>query len=262
MRTWSGRQALAALFYVVVTVLLVGCLVPFWADVLPGSIASRVTHNSEGYVIALVLTAWILAVRPRLAGRRGQWPIAIGVGAVLLAVGVVLIVTDLPSRFRTLNEAFIALGLLVPYVQVRRPLPRGLAASVAVIGVLVAAVFDHNGTVTDLAEVWGALVLVPVGLDLVDRGILDPSARPSAALRYCWYAVLVVLPVVFSYLDVHVGVTGFFGQVVDYVARCWEDFIAAFLISLLLAVVLGRTGHGRTGTGIAADGDVVAAARG
>src|SRR3954465_8051260 len=197
MRTRSVRQILATIVYVVVAVVLVGCLVPFWADVLPAWAATSVTHNSEGYLIALVLVPWIVYARPRLAGRRAQWPVAIAVGAILLAIGFVLIATDLPSRFRTLNAAFIALGLLVPYVQIRRPLPRGLTPAVVVIGVLVAAIFNHNGTVTDLAEVWGALVLLPIGLDLVDRGILDPAARTSAVLRYGWYAVLVVLPSAF-----------------------------------------------------------------
>ena len=245
MRTWSGRQALAALLCAVIAVVLVGCLVPFWADLLPKSAATSVTHNSEGYLIALVLVPWILYARPRLAGRRAQWPVAIAVGAVLLAIGFVLIATHLPSRFRTLNEAFIVLGLLVPYVQIRRPLARGLAVAVAVIGILVAVIFNHNGAVTDLAEVWGGLVLVPIGLDLVDRGILDPSARTSTVLRYAWYAVLVVLPSVFHAVRPHVGTSDVLGQSVDYVARCWEDFIAAFLISLILAVVLGRTGRNR-----------------
>ena len=67
-------------------------------------------------------------MRPRLAGRAGrQWPIAVLAGMIMLAIGVALVQTHLPSRFRTLNEAFIALAVLIPYVQARRPLSRVLS---------------------------------------------------------------------------------------------------------------------------------------
>jgi uncharacterized membrane protein len=242
MRSATWRTVLTAVFYVVLAVVLAACLVPF-VSVLPHSLATRVAHNSEGYVLALILIPWIQFARPRLAGRRAEWPAAVTVAVACVAVGVLLIASDLPSRIRTLNEGFIAAGLLVPYVQLRRPVPRALPVVVAVIGVLVAVVFDHNTEVTDLAEVWGALVLIPLAVDVFDRGILDPDARTSPALRYGWYAALIVVPIGCAVLDFGMHVTGVLYQVVHYVGRCNEDFVAALLLSLALAVIAGRTGR-------------------
>jgi hypothetical protein len=248
MRSATWRTALTAVFYVVLAVVLAACLVPF-VSVLPHAVALRVAHNSEGYVLALILVAWIQFARPRLAGRRAEWPAALTVAVALVAVAVLLIASDLPSRIRTLNEGFLAAGLLVPYVQLRRPVPRALPVLVPVIAVLVAVVFDHNSEVTDLAEVWGALVLIPLAVDLFDRGILDPDARTSPALRYGWYAALVVVPIGCAVLDFGMHVTGALYQVVHYVGRCNEDFVAALLLSVALAVIAGRTGRlrGRDG---------------
>lgn len=233
----SKRQAGMTAFYVVLVVIMVAILIPY----LPGphAVTSRIAHNSEGFLLALVLIPWIQFVRPRLAGSRAQWVITLLAAVVLLVIGVLMIGSGLPSRFRTLNEGVIAAALLVPYVQARRPLPRGLALAVAVIAVLVAALFDYNSEITDLAEVWGALVLIPIGLDLVDRGILEPAARTSRPLRYGWYVFLVVVPILFSVLEARLHMGGF----VHYVTRCWEDFIAALLVSLGLAGILGRTGR-------------------
>jgi hypothetical protein len=235
----SGRTTAMTALYLVLVAIMVGVLIPFLP--LPHALAGRVAHNSEGFLLALILIPWIQFLRPRLAGSRAQWVVTVVVAVALLAVGILLISSDLPSRFRTLNESFLAAAALVPYVQARRPLPRGAAVVLPVLAVLVALLFDHNDEITDLAEVWGALVLVPIGLDLVDRGILEPTARTSRPLRYSWYAFLVVVPIGFSVLEARLHLGGF----VHYVGRCYEDFIAALLISLFLAVVLGRTGRAR-----------------
>lgn len=248
MRTWSGRQALAALIYVVVAVVLAGCLVPFLKDVLPGHVATQVGHNSEGYLMALILLPWVGLVRGRLAGTRAEWPVTVLVGLVLIGVGVLLVVSDLPSRIRTLNEGFIAAGLLLPYLQPRRPLPRALPWCVLVIAVLVAVLFSNNTEVTDLAEVWGALVLIPLTVDVFDRGVLSPAAPTRSWLRWTWLGLLVVVPVACSWLDSRADVTGALNQVVHYVARCNEDFIAAVLLSLVFSVVLGGVGRRRAGS--------------
>lgn len=262
MRSWTGRQVVAALIYLLVAVVLAGCLVPFLKDVLPGHVATQVGHNSEGYVIALIVIAWIALVRNRLTGTRAEWPVTVLVGLVAIAVGVLLIVTDLPSRIRTLNEGFIAAGLLLPYVQLRRPVPRALPWCVLVVAVLVAVLFNRNTEVTDLAEVWGALVLIPLTVDVFDRRILNPAALVRQWLRWTWLAVLVVVPVVCSYLDSRADVTGALNQVVHYVARCNEDFVAAILVILVLGVVLGEPGRDRRAPGAAAEADAGVATRG
>jgi hypothetical protein len=96
--------------------------------------------------------------------------------------------------------------------------------------------------VTDLAETLGALVLAPIGFDVVDRGILDPQAPTSARLRFGWYALLVVTPIAFSVLEFAVGVSGVAGEVTRYGVRIAESFLCMLLVELYFAVGLGRTG--------------------
>lgn len=241
MRISTGRQVAATAFYVVLVALVLACVIPFLP--LPHRAATAISHNSEGYVIALILVPWIQFVRPRLVGRRTEMAVTIAAAVLLLAIGVFLIATHLPSRIRTLNEGFLAAALLVPYVQLRRPVPRSLPLALSLVAVLIAAVFNGSSEVTDLAEVWGAVVLIPIGLDLIDRGILEPTARTSRALRYGWYAFLVLVPILVSAFEWHIGVTGLVNGVLRYVSRANEDFIAALLIPVLLAVILGRTGR-------------------
>lgn len=244
VRTWTWRQWLLGIIYLLLAVVLIGCMFGFIKHSLPASVASRITHNSEGYVIALIVIPWIQFVRGRLAGQRREWPVTVAVGLVSVLIGILLILSHLPSAIRTLNEGFIAAGLLLPYVQLRRPLHRLLPVTVMVVAVLVAAVFNQSTEVTDLAEVWGAMVLLPLTFDFFDRGILDPAAPNRPGLRYTWLAVLVVLPIVCSVLLSHHELDGGVYAVVRYVSRCWEDFVAAALTTLCLSVVLGWTGRG------------------
>ena len=222
---------------------LLSILFELIGKVLPDALSVRISHNSEAYLAVLVLAAWIQFVRPRLRGTRAEWWVTGAVAVVCLLVGILLIASDLPSRWRTLNETFLALPLLVPYVQVRRPLWWGFPAALAVLTVATIFFFSNTGGVTDLAETLALIMLVPIGLDLVDRGILDPRAVTSAALRYGWYALLVVVPVAFSILEYQVGVEGFVGRAVRYGVRVTEGFITALLIGLFFAVALGWTGR-------------------
>jgi hypothetical protein len=153
-------------------------------------------------------------------------------------------------------------GLLLPYLQLRRPLPRALPWCVLVVAVLVAVLFNHNTEITDLAEVWGALVLVPLTVDVFDRGILNPAAPDRPWLRWAWLAVLVAVPVVCSWLDTRADVTGALNAVVHYVARCNEDFVAAVLISLVFSVALGWTGRRRAGSAAVAESGAGVSTRG
>ena len=112
------------LYYGGLALVLALILLQLLDEVLGKRLATHIGHNSEAYLAALVLSAWIQYVRPRLAGKRAEWPTALLVGVIMLVIGIVLVQTHLPSRFRTLNEAFIALGILIPYVQARRPVSR------------------------------------------------------------------------------------------------------------------------------------------
>jgi hypothetical protein len=90
-----------------------------------------------------------------------------------------------------------------------------------------------------------ALILIPVALDVIDRGILDPQAQTAPAIRYGWYAFVVVAPIVFSVLQYQVGFDGLLGEALRYAVRVAEAFLCVLLVQLYFTVVHRRTG--RTG---------------
>ncbi len=237
------NRAITVLFYAGLLVVIVGVLAGLLPRVLPGGLADRIGRNSEGFVLALLLALWIQFARPRLAGTARQWPITLAAAAGCVAVTVILLVTDAPSRLRTLNETFLAAAVIIPYLQLRRPLSPRLALGLSV-GVLAVIVLGQRAeVVTLLAETLGALLLVPIAFDVVDRGILDPYARTSRGLRYAWYAVLVLAPIVFSLLQYGVGFTGLFGEATRYSVRIVEAFVCMLLVELYFAEGLGRKGR-------------------
>jgi hypothetical protein len=238
----SSRVTLGIVFYGGLVALLAGILLEIFPRFLPDRVADRIGHNSEGLLLALVLALWIEHARPKVSGSRLQWPLTLAVAVACAVAAVFLLWTDLPSRFRTLNEPLLAAAVLVPYVQIRRPLPSNLAilASLAVLALIVFG--ERTQVVTDLAETLGALVLAPIGFDVVDRGILDLHAPTSARLRYGWYVLLVVTPIAFSVLEYAVGVSGVAGEVTRYGVRIAEAFLCMLLVELYFAVGLGRTG--------------------
>ena len=238
-----GKRVLPVVFYGGLALVLASTLFQWLGKVAPDAVASRVGHNSEGYLAALAVVSWIQYVRPRLTGHRREWLVTAAVAALWLALGLALVASDLPSRWRTLNETCLALALLLPYLQLRRPLPRAVPAGIAVGLFVVVVAFESTAAVTDLAETFGILILAPVAFDLVDRGILDPTARTTPRTRWLWYATLVVVPIVLSVLEYRVGVDGVLGVAVRYGVRVTEAFVCLLLVELYLAVLLGRTGR-------------------
>jgi hypothetical protein len=212
-------------------------------DVVGKSLAAHIGHNSEAYLAALVLGAWIQFVRPRLAGSKAEWPVALLVGVVMLVIGIALVQTDLPSRFRTLNEAFIGLGFLIPYVQARRPLNQIVSLGLPGIALLLALVAGNTGVIKDQAESVLMLILVPIGLDLVDRGILQSDAVTSTVRRFAWYAALILVPLAFVALRRGGHVGGWAGNRMLYSQRGLEGYILAFFLGVYFAVLLGWVGR-------------------
>jgi hypothetical protein len=211
-----------------------------------------------GKLAALVLSAWIQFARPRLAGRRAEWPVALLVGVIMLAIGIALVQSHLPSRFRTLNEAFAALAILIPYVQARRPVSRILSYGLPGVVLLLVLVVGDRGLVRDQAESATMLILIPIGLDLIDRGILQSDAVTSVRARWTWYAALVLIPIIFVALRKGAHVDGWAGNRMLYSQRGLEGYIAAFFIEVYFAVFLGwvgrrvRPAHRRSGRARAA----------
>jgi len=76
------RRLFAVLYYGGLALVLALILLQLLDEVLGARLASHIAHNSEAYLAALVLSAWIQFVRPRLTGRRAEWPIAVLVGVL------------------------------------------------------------------------------------------------------------------------------------------------------------------------------------
>jgi hypothetical protein len=242
-RMANRSRIYAILYYGGLALVLALVLLERLDEILGAKLATHIGHNSEAYLGALVLGAWIQFVRPRLTGRRAEWAVALLVGAAMLAIGIALIQTHLPSRFRTLNEAFIALGVLIPYVQARRPLGRILSYGLPGVVLALVLVVGDRGLVSDLAESAIMLIVVPIGLDLVDRGILQSDAVTSVRARWSWYAALILIPVLFVALHKGAGVGGWAGNRMQYSQRGLEGYIMAFFIEIYFAVFLGWVGR-------------------
>jgi hypothetical protein len=237
--------AISTIFYVVVAALLFGVLFKVWPEILPKGVASRIGHNTEGYVTVLAVAAWIQFVRPKLIGARAEW-IVTGI-AVLAFVGltIAMLAGDWASRFKTLNEGTAAAAVLIPYVQLRRPFPRRVALGVFALVVIATVVTSKTVATTDMAETWAMVVFAIAGFDLIDTGILNPEAVTSTLARWLYYAFLIVAPILFSLAEYHwgAGSTGLVGQTVRWIVRVDESFIFAIFTLFYFGVGLGRTGR-------------------
>lgn len=240
-----SRDRLTVACYVALIALIVAIMFGALPSVLPDLIAGRIARNSEGIVLLLILAAWIQFVRPRLAAAHRsdvKWPVTGAAAVVCLTIGVTLFLTEPVNAVKTLNETFLAAAILIPYVELPRPLPVRLPVATS-LGLLVLVVVGHSTDVVTLtAEALGALILVPFGLDVVDRAILDPTARVVGWHRALWYAFLLAGPVVFWATDNGASTDGTAGVVLTYAGRTTEIFVCLLALQLYFAVGFGRTG--------------------
>ena len=70
------RKIFAILYYGGLALVLALILLQLLDDLVGKRFATHISHNSEAYLVALVLSAWIQYARPRLAGKeeRGRHP--------------------------------------------------------------------------------------------------------------------------------------------------------------------------------------------
>lgn len=228
------RRILAGLaFYGAVSVLIFAILFDLLRFALPTALAERVALQSEGLVAALVIAVWIQFVRGRLLNTAKHWPLVLLVSCVLGLSGLLLITSDLPSQYKTLNETMFALALLLPYLQLNRPLLRRipLALSGGLLAIIV--LFNRTELVTSLAETLAMLVLAPVAFDMIERGILDVNQPPPSPFRrYSWWAFLALLPVMASLLYQTRMLEGILSEAITYQVRTHEAFVATLLVSV------------------------------
>lgn len=247
----SQRHAvLTAVFYGVLLLVMTAILTQTLASVLPADLARRIGFNSEGFTLAILLGAYIQFALPRFRSTV-RWTVCLLLAGLSLAIAVGLFTSDLPSRFKTLNETFFALAVVIPYVTLARPLHRwpGLASGVVFAAIVFGVVTSPTDSlVVLLAETFAVLVLAPLAFDVVDPAILDPAAPTSTALRYAWYTVLIVIPLVVVLLGTDIRDGGGLRAVLEYVGRTHEGVIGLLLLQLYFAVALRRTGPPAVGS--------------
>lgn len=241
--TFMNRRVAAWGLCIALAVLLVLIVTGALPHLAPAGLARRVSYNSEAYLFALVLAVWILGALPRLDVRtRMAW--AVGAGVVWMTIGLLLLASDLPSRIRTLNEPALALGLLIPYVSLRRPLPRWVALLVVpVLGLVVWAVgWAPDSWVIDQAESLGLVVLAVLTFDLVDRHLLRPGAPTAPRVRWMWLGFLVLEPVAVSALGTEVRAgSGAAALTLEFLGRIHESFFGMLLLAIVLLLAPPRS---------------------
>ena len=241
----NRRPAVHVAFYGSLLLLMTLIVSRHLGDLLPTAVARHVSNDSEGYVEALALGAWIAFVRPRLVGTRAGWPVALVVGLGCLALGTWLYDSHVLSTVRTLNETFLALGVLLPYLQARRPL-RGAVAPCAALAVVVAAVLlERTGlgqATTHLAEGVVMIVLLPLAVDVFDRGVLDPLNENAWRTRAGCAGALVVLPLLSIGLR-HLSLPTDVHLVIAYSVRAQEAYVGTLLL-LVYSAALRRPRRG------------------
>lgn len=227
-----AQKAWRWLFYGGLVVILAGVLV-FGSPPLPG--AGVFSRNSEGFLLALVITGWIEFARPRLASSRWQWQVTLAAAAGCAAVALLLLSFEVPTRLATLNESLFAVAVLLPFLQ-RQNLLTPRVAAVISLGILAVIVAGAGTTLVVMAaETLSVLALAFPGLWIVDRQILDGRAAGLTRLRLLWYAFLVVAPLAFSLLA-SAQLDGPIGDAAGYGVRTIEAFLCMLLVQIYFAV--------------------------
>lgn len=242
---WIALTLSGALF-----VLLAAVATGITGHLLPSTLASKVGYNSEGYLFALIVTPWVYYVA-RHPGGRWRMPVAVMIGLLWIFVGWGLLNSSLPSPIKTLNEPALALGVVLPYVTLRRPLNQWVPGAL-VLGALITIVLGMSAArpapgvrmgsdnwVIYLGEGVFLVLLTIIALDLVEQWMLNPSAtRATWVLRAAFYAILVATPITVSALgrSMRVG-DQWSSMILNYLGRVHEAFVGTLLVCGTLLLV-------------------------
>lgn len=227
----------AAVFVAIEAVVLLLIVTQQLPRLMPERLATQIGHNSESFILAILLTSYLgwRRLHATSAGRGGRRRVGLGPVATVLmmstvfVLGLVLLGLDNP-RLKTLNEPVFAVAVLIGYCALtpRRP---ALALGSGVALAFTAAFFG-----TDLvrlqAECLVALILAPIGFDLMSRWILSPGLVQSLLPGVLWGGFLLLAPfglMVLKPLDLG----WFVDDAVLYAARGNEAFWGLFLVQLL-----------------------------
>jgi hypothetical protein len=221
------EAARTAAFYAVGTLLLVAIWSTWLVNVswLSDEQAHRIGHNSEGYLFALLLCAWIQWVLPWAEERGLTRIVSIAGGAASVVIGLWLKNGPLPVQYATLNEAMFGLAFVLVYLALFRWHRLAPLFSLAVV---VGLLLGSNTGLVEGAEYWLVLVLAPLSFSVFDRTITDPDAEESHVLRLAWMSVLIAVPVLVIALggDLSENAEG----IPAYLARANEAFLGLLIV--------------------------------
>ncbi len=206
---------------------------------LPPFAANHIGWDSEAYVFAIAMAAWVEFGCWRLAGR-ARLATGLLIGLAFLILYFIALIHSLPNSFTTLSEAFFALAILVPYAAIERPLGVWpLAASALLVAAIIIGVGNWPKSAwLMLAEGLSLIVLAPWAFDLLDRSILDLRQPARAAKRAVLYVILILTPVAVVLMGTSVRYSGsFVSWVLQYIGRSQESFLGLLLVMAYLAIV-------------------------
>jgi hypothetical protein len=242
------RAVLATIFYLGLCLLLALIISKTWGHIVPGPVGRHIASDSEGYLLALALPAWIDFARPRLKGRSAEWPVTALAAAACVGVTVLLYhTTSIISGVKTLNETVFALALLIPYVQLTRRPSVSAALALTAVSIALLVVVEQTAWLpvsTALAEGVVMLNLAPLMFDVADRGILVPHTPSPLRLRQAWLVLMVLFPLGFIAVG-HLGhLPAAVASVDVYGRRSQEAFVAMFLIGIYYSLRPARPSVG------------------
>jgi hypothetical protein len=237
----SSTRGRSLAFYVICTLILVILVTKSLTHVLPGRLAHEINDESEAFPIAILFCAYVqLLWRPAGFDEGRRWAIAVSAAAVCWLTAWLLLTLPLPSSLATLNESFVAVGAMILYACLPRPVRFPLL--LGTVAVALVLLFNSTHFVTAQAESMVPIALMPFAFDWADRTILDPNAQDAPWRRAAWYVVLVAVPVV-ARAHVHLGSVH---DVFHYERRATEGFLGLLLVHLYFSQVLGDRWRSRT----------------
>jgi hypothetical protein len=181
----------------------------------------------------LVLAFWIDFVRPRL-GAASRWKVTAIAATTCAAIGALILIAPFPTVVATLNEGFFASAVLLCWVELPRPLPRA-AWVVPVAAALIPTFLAWDQVIVNAAEVFAAVVIFPVALDLVDKRILQPQVPARRGLVVTWMFGLVAAGIVLHAL-LPADPSPDIMNVIHFLSRLNEVLIAVFLMHLYFTI--------------------------
>lgn len=237
----KSSRIISIIFYAGCSLVLLLMITKALTHVLPARLAHEIDDESEAFPIAILFCAYVQFLwTPASVSKRKGWPLGLVLVALCWLVAWLLLTLSLSSSLVTLNESFVAVGAMILYSLLPRPIPWAPLLGVASIVLIV--VFNSTHFVTTQAESLVPIALMPFAFDWADRTILDPGATDTPTRRLVWCMLLVAVPAV-SRIHFNLGSVH---DVLHYERRATEGFLALLIIHVYFSYVLGDRWRSRS----------------